>query len=63
MAKNDKKLKKEEVVAVEKSTKAPTTREIKLWKDYLIRINTSPEVFLKRYPNHPMKDLISKIKI
>lgn len=62
MAKGDKKIKKEEVI-VEKSTKAPSTREIKLWKDYLIRINTTPEIFLKRYPNHPMKDLISKIKI
>ena len=62
MAKGDKKTKKEEVI-VEKLTKAPTTREIRLWKDYLIRINTTPEAFLKRYPEHPMKDLILKIKL
>ena len=40
----------------------PLPREIRVWKEYLIKLKTTPEEFLKRYPNHPLKEIILKIK-
>lgn len=36
-------------------------REVRLWKEYLIKLQTTPEEFIKRYPNHPLKEIILKI--
>ncbi len=38
------------------------TLEEKTWSDYLKRINTTPEEFLNRYPDHPFKNIIKKLK-
>ena len=43
-------------------TSSKLTEVEKAWKKYLERINTTPEEFLKRYPNHLFKKVIENLK-
>jgi len=45
-----------------KQVRVKLTQEQKIWADYLKRIQITPEEFLKRYPNHPFKSIIEKLK-
>jgi hypothetical protein len=44
-----------------KPIKKKETAEIKVWKQYLERICTTPENFLIRYPNHPFKYIVEQL--